>query len=119
MIGRLHSVVIDCPDPRALAEFYGSVLGTSVTRDDGDWVVFDDGRGGRLAFQRVEGFTPPQWPGQDVPQQVHLDIAIPSVDALDEAEERVIKLGATRLPGSGDDFRVYADPVGHPFCFVW
>ncbi|MEH1016548.1 VOC family protein [Micromonospora sp. CPCC 206060] len=35
------------------------------------------------------------------------------------AEQRVLALGARRLPGAGDDFRVYADPVGHPFCLVW
>jgi hypothetical protein len=28
-------------------------------------------------------------------------------------------LGATRLDGEGDDFRVFADPAGHPFCLVW
>ena len=38
---------------------------------------------------------------------------------MDAAEPRVLALGATRLPGGGDDFRVYADPAGHPFCLVW
>ena len=36
-----------------------------------------------------------------------------------EAEPKVLALGARRLPGEGGDFRVYADPVGHPFCLVW
>jgi len=27
MIGRRHHVVIDCPDPRALAEFYSELQG--------------------------------------------------------------------------------------------
>ena len=31
----------------------------------------------------------------------------------------MLELGARRLPGGGGDFRVYADPVGHPFCLVW
>ena len=35
------------------------------------------------------------------------------------AEPKVLALGARRLPGEGGDFRVYADPVGHPFCLVW
>ena len=35
------------------------------------------------------------------------------------AEPKVLDLGARRLPGGGGDFRVYADPVGHPFCLVW
>ena len=45
----------------------------------------------------------------------HLDIRVADVDA---AEPRVLQLGARRLPGGGGDFRVYADPVGHPFCLV-
>ena len=35
------------------------------------------------------------------------------------AEPKVLALGARRLPGEGGDFRVYADPAGHPFCLVW
>jgi hypothetical protein len=36
----------------------------------------------------------------------------------------VLALGATRhdvQPGepSGDGFRVYLDPAGHPFCLCW
>jgi hypothetical protein len=38
---------------------------------------------------------------------------------VEEAEPKVLALGARRLPGEGGDFRVYADPAGHPFCLVW
>jgi hypothetical protein len=38
------------------------------------------------------------------------------VDDIDEAEPKVLALGATPLPGEGSSFRVYADPAGHPFC---
>ena len=31
-------------------------------------------------------------------------------------EAAAISLGARRLAGGGDDFRVLADPAGHPFC---
>jgi hypothetical protein len=41
------------------------------------------------------------------------------VDDVEEAEPKALALGAKRLPGEGDDFRVYADPAGHPFCLVW
>jgi Glyoxalase-like domain len=30
--------------------------------------------------------------------------------------QRVLALGATRLPSDESHFRVYADPTGHPFC---
>ena len=35
------------------------------------------------------------------------------------AEAAALAIGATRLPGNGDNWRVYADPVGKPFCLTW
>jgi hypothetical protein len=56
-------------------------------------------------------------PDPERPQQLHLDIRVDDVDA---AEREVLELGATRLPGQSEDgFRVFADPVGHPFCLVF
>ena len=43
MIGRLAGVVLDCPDPRALAAFYSELLGLPITRVAGDWVDVRDG----------------------------------------------------------------------------
>jgi catechol 2,3-dioxygenase-like lactoylglutathione lyase family enzyme len=38
MIGRLEKTVLDCPDPRELAAFYGEILGMRVNEDtDGEW----------------------------------------------------------------------------------
>ena len=56
MIGRMHHVVIDCPDPAALAEFYSQLLGLPVTYRSADWVVVaaSDTSSG-LAFQRAPG----------------------------------------------------------------
>jgi hypothetical protein len=62
----------------------------------------------------VDGYRAPVWPGQDVPQQVHLDVV---VDDLDAAEREVLALGATKHEHQpGTTFRVYLDPAGHPFC---
>ncbi|MEV6493611.1 VOC family protein [Actinoplanes sp. NPDC051633] len=85
-------------------------------QDEGDWVVIGDApdRPG-IAFQRVQTFRAPDWPDPAHPQQMHVDVR---VDNLDEAEQKVEALGASRLPGGGDRFRVFADPVGHPFCLV-
>lgn len=117
MIGRLDTVVLDCPDPRALAGFYAELLGLAVTRESDDWVEIGGGEGlPRLSFQQAPDLQPPRWPDPDRPQQFHLDV---SVEDIDDAERRVLALGATRLPGEGGNFRVYADPVGHPFCLVW
>ena len=32
---------------------------------------------------------------------------------------QALAIGASRLPGEGVNWRVYADPAGKPFCLVW
>ncbi|WP_336659404.1 VOC family protein [Leucobacter sp. USHLN153] len=114
-IATLHSVVLDCPDPAALAEFYRKILGGSVTADGDDWVdLVSDGPGAQLAFQESPGYIAPVWPGDDGDQQVHLDVA---VEDLEAAHNALLAIGAEHLE-SHDTFRVYRDPVGHPFCTV-
>ena len=116
MIGRLHHVVIDCPDPTALAAFYSELLGLPVTYRSDDWVVIaqNDTTSG-IAFQRARDHQPPQWPHPARPQQLHLDVMVDDVDA---AEPRVLGLGARRLARPDAESRVYADPAGHPFCLI-
>jgi predicted enzyme related to lactoylglutathione lyase len=112
-IARFPSIVIDCPDPGALAAFYGALLDWKVESSP-DWAQVRADYGQCIDFQRVEDFTVPHWPGQEVPQQMHLDV---TVDDLDVAERAVLELGATKhehQPGSS--FRVFLDPAGHPFC---
>jgi len=113
MIGRRHHVVIDCPDPAALAAFYSELIGLLVTYQSEDWVVIaeSDTTSG-FAFQLAPGHVPPQWPDPSRPQQFHLDVL---VDDLSEAQSLVLAIGARRLP---DGDHVYADPAGHPFCLV-
>jgi len=118
MIGTWQALVIDCQDPGALASFYQEVLGMIRVQadDDGGWVSIGDAADRpAIAFQRVEGYTPPDWPGQDLPQQAHLDI---KVEDLDVAETEVLAFGATATGHGTETFRVYLDPQGHPFCLV-
>lgn len=115
MIGRLHATVVDCQDPAGLARFYCEPLGATVVQDRGDWVTIQDG-GRRLSFQRAPEHRPPAFPDPTGSQQMHLDVMVDDVDA---AEREALALGATRLDGGGSDFRVFADPVGRPFCLVW
>lgn len=113
-IARYPGLVIDCPDARALADFYAALLGWNV-KDDGDWAEIrpDDGSN-CISFQQVEDFRAPEWPGQAVPQQMHLDLM---VQDLDEGEKEAVKLGATKAATQpGTTFRVFLDPAGHPFC---
>ncbi|MFF7974189.1 VOC family protein [Streptomyces sp. NPDC007905] len=112
-LAKLGVVVLDCPEPRALAGFYAEVLGGSI-EGEGDWVDLKVPGGAALAFQRAPGFVPPKWPAPDASQQFHLDLV---VEDLDAAEKGVLELGARPLAGQGSaGFRVYADPAGHPFC---
>ena len=118
MIGTLRSVVLDTKDPAGLAEFYAAVLGGEVTAQDDTWVVLTEPGGRRLAFQQAPEHEPPAFPDPRGSQQFHLDIL---VDDVDEAESKVLAHGATRVTDAvdEDDFRVYRDPAGHPFCLVW
>jgi catechol 2,3-dioxygenase-like lactoylglutathione lyase family enzyme len=116
MIGTLHEIVLDCPDPQALSAFYREVLGMVEIEDNGDWVVIGNGEDRpRICFQQAPDYAAPTWPDPAVQQQVHFDV---KVDDLDEGQRAVLELGATRLEGGTETFRVYADPVGHPFCLV-
>lgn len=120
MIRRLQALVLDCPDPALLAQFYAQLLGGRLVRDpdDPDWAEVQGFEGTPLAFQRVQDYRPPQWPEQNHPQQMHLDF---DVDDLEAEEKRVLELGATVLERTDQlnpqaNWRVYADPAGHPFC---
>jgi Glyoxalase-like domain len=116
-------VVLDCADVVELSRFYASLLGGVVNQPDPRWALNDawatlhieDGL--VLAFQRVEDHKPPNWPDPTRPQQFHLDLAVTD---LDQAQEHVVKLGATLLD-VGDamrNWRIFADPAGHPLCLV-
>ncbi|WP_412543196.1 VOC family protein [Longispora sp. K20-0274] len=112
-IARFPSIVIDCPDPGTLATFYGTMLDWKIDITE-DWADVRAEYGHCLSFQRVDGYTPPVWPGQDHPQQMHLDVI---VDDLDVGEAAVLALGAIKAEHQpGTSFRVFLDPAGHPFC---
>ena len=124
-IAQSITTMLDCPDPIALAQFYSEVTGApiaQVTEVDGrpHWVVIGTEGRAVLAFQWVDAYRRPQWPDGAVSQQMHLDI---DVLDLDEAERVVLDLGAVKAdvePSSNpqENFRVYLDPAGHPFCLV-
>jgi predicted enzyme related to lactoylglutathione lyase len=115
---RFGKVVLDAPDPAGLAAFYADLLGWEVdpAASDEEWVTLrGPGGGTTLAFQLAPDLPAPTWPEGGVPQQLHVDL---HVDAYDDAEARALALGARLLDAAEEHprFRVYADPVGHPFC---
>jgi len=116
---QLTATVLDAPDPRALAEFYGQLLGWPIGRDEPDWVTLRPPHGGPgLSFQREPVYVRPAWPASpgDQQMQLHLDI---EVDDLQTAGARAVAAGAVLAEFQPqEDVRVYFDPVGHPFC-LW
>ncbi len=120
MVGVLQCVVLDCPEPRVLAEFYQGVLGGEVDRPDRRWTLDAEwstlhAESIVLAFQGVYEYVAPEWPDPRKPQQFHLDVG---VEDLDVAKAEVLRLGGTLLDASNDGWWVFADPAGHPFCLV-
>jgi catechol-2,3-dioxygenase len=112
----LMGVMLDCPDAHALSAFYAELLGKPVTYD-ADGAAMIGNEGDRLVlFQQVAGYVAPRWPDPGYPQQVHLDVMVHDIGL---AENAALSIGAVRLPGEGDNWRVYADPAGKPFCLVW
>jgi catechol 2,3-dioxygenase-like lactoylglutathione lyase family enzyme len=111
MIGRLHHVAIDCPDPAALARFYSELTGLAITYESEDWVVIaENDKSSGVAFQLAPDHQRPQWPDPARPQQFHFDVM---VDDVGEAEPQVVALGARKLSD-----HVFEDPAGHPFCLI-
>ena len=137
-------VVLDCPHPRTLAEFYRELLGYTYRPGDepppeaqpdargDDWLVLrpaaDDPRSGRgIAFQQTDNYVAPRWsadkedPASRSPtQMLHLDMTVPDVAALTQQRDRATELGAKILFDRSEDeeepLYVFADPAGHPFC---
>ncbi|KNX38644.1 VOC family protein [Luteipulveratus halotolerans] len=135
----VRQVVLDCPDPRVLGDFYCALLGYTYRAGDveptpdEDWLVIrpagdEDGSSGRgMALQKVDDYDPPVWspePGFDggtrQRQMLHLDMTAPDLPSLTRQRDRALELGARLLYDRSDDedepLYVFADPADHPFC---
>jgi catechol 2,3-dioxygenase-like lactoylglutathione lyase family enzyme len=116
----LSGIVLDCPDPRALAAFYQALLGWPEVSgpDDPTWVkIRPDGADTGLSFQLEERYVPPVWPAtapDHQQMQVHLDIWVDDLDASSAFAQQHGATVAAFQPQ--DDVRVHLDPAGHPFC---
>ena len=130
---RFRQVVIDSTDARRSAEFWRQLLGLVYRAGHEPPPSGEDDRAGRewlnlcrqdgsrvLAIEQVESLTPTTWPDATVPQQLHLDLTVSSVEELDACHDRVLSLGGVLRDDRRDDpeepLRVYADPDGHTFC---
>jgi predicted enzyme related to lactoylglutathione lyase len=108
---RIGAFVFDAADIEKLSAFYADLTGWALIDKDEDWITLRPPAGHDVDFQLAPDHVPPAWPGQDRPQQMHLDL---QVDGIEAAAERAVALGATRL-GAGSTWITLADPAGHPF----
>ena len=129
----LIHTALDARDCRGLAEFYRELLGlhyrpgdeppTDGTPDDADWLVLLDASDERvMAIQAKPDLIPSTWPSEEIPMQLHMDFAVPSVADLERHRDRALELGARvlydRTADENEPLYVLADPEGHPFCLL-
>ncbi|MFE3194013.1 VOC family protein [Nocardia sp. NPDC059240] len=115
-IARLGAIALDSDDPKRLAGFYRELLDLEVLVESEELVALR-ARGVMITFERVENYRPPDWPGDSVPKQLHLDLFVEDLDAA-EAAALAIEASKPATQPKPDEWRVLLDPAGHPFCLV-
>src|SRR2546430_3619726 len=94
MIGKLEAVVLDATDIAHLSAFYQGLAGWVQSDTSDDWITLDTPDGWQIDLQSAPDHQPPRWPGQDRPQQAHLDLRVPDLEA---GLARTVALGGTLL----------------------
>jgi catechol 2,3-dioxygenase-like lactoylglutathione lyase family enzyme len=116
---RLGTIILGADDVDRAAAFWADVLGYEVIRfpdasDDFTILVPPDRVGTRVAVHRSVT------PIQERPR-VHLDLVVDSPSEQSSEVDRLVELGATRVPwdySTDADFVVLADTEGNRFCIV-
>ncbi len=122
-IAKYAYTALDCTDPIALANFYSKITGWSVESlkntapEEVTWLELLDENGRTcMGFQKNENYIRPTWPEGDTPQQLHLDF---HVTDMEKARVELLAIGAVQADfQSAENFQVFIDPEGHPFCLV-
>jgi predicted enzyme related to lactoylglutathione lyase len=103
-------IIVDCVDPRRLAEFWGTLLGRKIVNDQPDTAALEWSPrfGCGLVFQRVRE-------PKIGKNRVHFDMICADMAAQ---IKRVEELGGKRAAGYPKDreFVVMLDPEGNEFC---
>jgi hypothetical protein len=123
MTSRFTELIIDCHDPKPLAEFWCAVLGYTVTDEEEDIVEIGSWKPTAQGFREK-----PQPPtlvfikvpeGKTVKNRIHIDVS--PIDSSQEDEvQRLLTLGARHVDiGQGEQrWVVLADPEGNEFCVL-
>jgi hypothetical protein len=122
---KYRMTVLDAPDIDAEAAFWAGLLdGVRDSTESGRWRNVWIDSNWQLGIQMAENHVPPTWPEPGIPQQIHFDLYVVGIEALDAACDKVIELGGRVLrpaPNRGAErgCQVHASPAGHPFCVCW
>jgi catechol-2,3-dioxygenase len=103
-------VVLDAPDIARLSAFYRGLAGWSEVSADDEWITLTTPDGWQIGLQAAPDHRAPQWPAQDRPQQAHLDLRVPDLEA---GLARAVELGGALL-SKNETWYTVADPAGHP-----
>lgn len=104
---RIRSIVLHVADSSRARLFWGQALGYVPTPHNPDFLVDPTGAGPRLHL--------------DEGDRTHLDLWVEGAAQQAAEVERLVGLGARRVPWSypdDADFVVLADPEGNVFCVV-
>lgn len=114
---RYSAITFDCPDPAAMARFYGEALGLPVAYSSDDFILLGQEGSAGLGFNRLTDYRRPTWPDPSQEKQAHIELG---VDDLEVAQAHLLALGAVEPPAQPqpDRWRVLLDPAGHPFCIT-
>ena len=118
MASRISELVIDCHDPKLLADFWCQVLGFQVLEEEDGYVEIgpEEGFGG---LQPTLIFSPTTDPKTN---KLRLHIDVNPVGVEQDAElERLLALGArpADIGQTGEEsWHVLQDPEGNEFCLL-
>jgi Glyoxalase-like domain len=113
---RLGSVSLECEDTAPLAAFWAGLLGGEVAFESEEFAAVKLDHLW-LSTIKVDNYKAPTWPSDEIPKQIHLDLA---VNDLPTAEAEASALGATKatFQPQPERWTVMIDPAGHPFCLT-
>jgi hypothetical protein len=112
MVSRIGDIVIDCAQPRLLAEFWCAVLGYRWAEEDETGVAISGSPSAPcLLFIRV-----PE--AKAAKNRLHFDVCATDRTQAEELD-RLLALGARRSAITGDGrWVVLEDPEGNEFCLM-
>lgn len=118
-LGSLAGYTLAAHDAQAIKDVWVAATGWDVQRDEPDYVVLVPPDGG----PGLELITRPTMPPGKAKNRIHLDVAPGRDDDQDEAVERLLDLGATRVDVGQHDgdpvpWVVLADPEGNELCVL-